>query len=79
MNKMEPTKFFSHLALLVQLDLGARVRASLLQTASQVLDVAGQDGPVLFGLGPVSALTDQLLVELLHPALFKGFCCFPCF
>ena len=66
---MEPTKFFSHLALLVQLDLGTGVRASLLQTAAQVLDVSGEDGPVLLSLGPVSSLNDQLLVELLHPAL----------
>ena len=51
---MEATKFFSHLALLVQLDLGASVGASLLQTASQVLDVAGQDSPVLFGFRAVS-------------------------
>ena len=41
-------------ALLVQLNLGARVGASFLQTAAQVLDVAGQDGPVLFGFRAVS-------------------------
>ena len=41
-------------ALLVQFNLRARVRASFLQAAAQVLDVAGQDSSVLFGFRAVS-------------------------
>merc|ERR1719430_2985727 len=57
------------LELLVQLDLGAGVGASLLKTTAEVLDVAGQSSSVLLGLGPVLPLNVQLLVQLLDPGL----------
>merc|ERR1719336_1060876 len=57
------------LALLVQLNLGAGVGASLLKTTAKVLDVTGQSRAVLLGLGPVLPLNVQLLVQLLDPGL----------
>merc|ERR1719153_780072 len=69
MSRDKVVRFFSALALLVQLDLGAGVGASLLKTTAEVLDVAGQSSSVLLGLGPVLPLNVQLLVQLLDPGL----------
>merc|ERR1719510_1883384 len=57
------------LALLVELDLGRGVGADLLDATAEVLDVAGEDGAVLLGLGPVATLDVELLIELLQSSL----------
>merc|ERR1719242_2871445 len=54
------------LSLLVELHLGGGVRAGLLQAGGDVLDVLLQHGAALLGLGPVSSLNIQLLVQLLN-------------
>merc|ERR1719211_664584 len=57
------------LPLLVELDLGGGVGAGLLQPGSDVLNVLLQHGAALLGLGAVSTLNGQLLVQLLKPGL----------
>merc|ERR1719192_2291888 len=57
------------LALLVQLNLGASVGPSLIKTTAQVLDVTGQNGPVLLSLGPGLSLNDKLLIQLINASL----------
>merc|ERR1719492_728502 len=54
------------LSLLVELHLGGGVGAGLLQAGGDVLNVLLQHGAALLGLGPVSSLNIQLLVELLN-------------
>merc|ERR1719225_185487 len=54
------------LSLLVELHLGGGVGAGLLQAGGDVLDVLLQHGAALLGLGPVSSLNIQLLVQLLN-------------
>merc|ERR1719361_1729430 len=55
--------------LLVQLNLGGGVGAGLLQPGGNVLNVLLQHGAALLGLGAVSTLNGQLLVQLLKPGL----------
>merc|ERR1719211_753218 len=55
--------------LLVQLDLGGGVGAGLLQPGGNVLNVLLQHGAALLGLGAVSTLNGQLLIQLLKPGL----------
>ena len=57
------------LTLLVQLNLGGCVGSSLRQSAAKVLQVTGQERPVLLSLGTVVALNDDLLIKLINPAL----------
>merc|ERR1719189_1242632 len=57
------------LALLVQLNLGASVGPRLIKTTAQVLDVTGQNGPVLLSLGPGLSLNDKLLIQLINASL----------
>merc|ERR1719195_1772962 len=57
------------LALLVQLNLGASVGSSLIKTTAQVLDVTGQDGPVLLSLGSGLPLNDKLLIQFINASL----------
>merc|ERR1719237_1545921 len=54
------------LSLLVELHLGGGVGAGLLQAGGDVLNVLLQHGAALLGLGPVSSLNIQLLVQLLN-------------
>merc|ERR1719191_2013639 len=54
------------LSLLVELHLGGGVGAGLLQAGGNVLDVLLEHGAALLGLGPVSSLNIQLLVQLLN-------------
>merc|ERR1712226_1534490 len=55
--------------LLVQLNLGGGVGAGLFKPGGNVLNVLLQHGAALLGLGAVSALNGQLLVQLLQPGL----------
>merc|ERR1719400_929033 len=55
--------------LLVQLNLGGGVGASLFKPGGNVLNVLLQHGAALLGLGAVSTLNGQLLVQLLQPGL----------
>ena len=57
------------LPLLVELNLGGGVVASILKLLSEVLNVPGEGGPVLLGLGAVLALNGQLLIKLLETRL----------
>merc|ERR1719461_1274047 len=57
------------LTLLVQLNLGAGVGANLSEPGAQILEVPGQQGTVLLGLGAVVPLHGQLLVELVNAGL----------
>merc|ERR1712076_110014 len=55
--------------LLVQLNLGGGVGAGLFKPGGNVLNVLLQHGAGLLGLGAVSTLNGQLLVQLLQPGL----------
>merc|ERR1719479_503745 len=57
------------LPLLVELNLGGSVGAGLLQPGGNILNVLLQHGAALLGLGAVSTLDGQLLVQLLKPGL----------
>merc|ERR1712127_591651 len=54
------------LTLLVQLNLGAGVGANLGKPGAKILQVPGQQGAVLLGLGAVVALNRQLLIQLVN-------------
>merc|ERR1719245_2620422 len=57
------------LPLLVELNLGSSVGASLLKTTTEVLDVTGENGAVLLGLGSCLSLDDEFLIKLINTAL----------
>ena len=59
------------LPLAVQLDLGGRGVARLLQLLAQLLELAAEDLAGLFGLGAGAALLLQVLFQLLQPDLSK--------
>ena len=60
---------FEGLTFLVQLDLGAGVGASFLQSGAQVLEIPRQKRPVLLGLCSAGSLDGQLFIELVHTGL----------
>merc|ERR1719225_72090 len=57
------------LSLLVELDLSASVGPGFLQAARQILDVPGEDGPVLLSLGSRLSLDNKFFIKLINPAL----------
>merc|ERR1719443_2295369 len=61
---LEPGKL--SLTLLVELNLGGSVGASLLQAGGDVLNVLLEHGAALFSLGTVASLNIELLIQLLN-------------
>merc|ERR1719461_1175460 len=57
------------LSLLVELNLGGSVGSSLFKAGSNILEVTGEESPILLSLGAVGTLNGDFLIELINTGL----------